>query len=137
MTNADVACANAVRALIKKTRHLWCTWHIIENIHKTLLQKIGKQRYQAMMALFHDVRKECNEQSFHRQWNALLDAYPDAPDCFESTWGKEKFEYWATLLPLGVLHSPYSEFSKGGEHQPVAESPRQQGSQPLQREQNF
>ena len=96
MTDANVACAKAVRSLLKKTRHLWCIWHIIENIRKRLVPKIGKHRYQAMMALFHDVRKECNEQILHRQWNALLDAYPDARDYLESTLGKEKCKYCAT-----------------------------------------
>ena len=113
MTDADVACANAVRTLLKKTEHLWCIWHIIENIRKKLLRKMGKHRYQAMMALFHDVRKECNERIFHRQWNALLDAYADARDYLESTWGKEKCKYWATCYHWECFTAGFQSSQRG------------------------
>ena len=107
MAGTDVACANAVRTQLTKTPHLWCIWHIIENTCKNLLRKMGKHRYQAMMALFHDVREECNEKIFHRQWNALLDAYPGARDYLKSTWGNKNLN---TGQPLGVLHRVNSEF---------------------------
>ena len=66
-----------------------------------------------MMALFHDLRKDCNKQIFHRQWNALLDAYPDARDHLESTWGKEKCKYWATCYHWECFTDGIQSFQRG------------------------
>ena len=70
------------------------------------------------MVLLHDVRKECTEHMFHRQWNAVLDANADARHFLESLWGKEKFKCRATCyhwecFTAGIQSSQRGETTNG------------------------
>ena len=72
MTDADPACAKAVRTLLLGTKHLWCIWHIMENIRKKMARRLGKHGFQNFMSRFHDLRKEVHIKAFEEGWAALL-----------------------------------------------------------------
>ena len=117
MTDADPACAKAVRTLLLGTKHLWCIWHIMENIRKKMARSLGKHGFQNFMSRFHDLRKEVNIKAFEEGWAALLASllptHQWAYTYLHNTWGGEHCKYWATCYHIDLFTNGIQSSQRG------------------------
>ena len=117
MTDADPACAKAVRTLLLGTKHLWCIWHIMENIRKKMARRLGKHGFQNFMSRFHDLRKEVNIKAFEEGWAALLASllptHQWAYTYLHNTWGGEHCKFWATCYHIDLFTNGIQSSQRG------------------------
>ena len=41
LTDADPGCTAAIATVFPRAKHLWCLWHIHQNLRRNLLSKLG------------------------------------------------------------------------------------------------
>jgi hypothetical protein len=99
LTDADPGCTAAIAILVPRARHLWCMWHIHQNLRKNLMGVLGKD-YGNFSSDFKSVQRQvskevsdlnglatsncsyqlCNvvPQVFDKQYDRLREVWPQA-----------------------------------------------------------
>ena len=76
LTDADPGSTAAVASVLPGARHLWCLWHLHQNLRKNLGSKLGVQ-FADFCADFKAVQRQVSEPVFWKQYNELKAKWPD------------------------------------------------------------
>ena len=93
LTDADPGSTAAVAIVFPTARHLWCLWHIHQNLRKNLGNKLGS-RYCDFSAQFKAVQRQVSETVFWHQYNQLKSTWPDAVPYLDDQLTKN-VKFWA------------------------------------------
>lgn len=111
LTDADPGATAAVASVFPKALHLWCLWHIHQNLRKQLGSKLGPE-FQNFVNDFRSCQMQLSETIFWQQYQQLQRAWPEAaPYLEEQLTGNVRF--WAgfrhTCFTTGALSTQRGE----------------------------
>ncbi|GES80166.1 protein FAR1-related sequence 4 isoform X1 [Rhizophagus clarus] len=76
-SDSEPALINAVSIILPETKHFPCIFHIQQNIHKKLKQRLGSN-YEDFLKNFYRTRNSLNEPDFERRWTRMIEKFPQA-----------------------------------------------------------
>ncbi|GBB92335.1 hypothetical protein RclHR1_00020038 [Rhizophagus clarus] len=82
-SDSEPALINAVSIILPETKHFPCIFHIQQNIHKKLKQRLGSN-YEDFLKNFYRTRNSLNEPDFERRWTRMIEKFPQAGDYLQS-----------------------------------------------------
>ena len=79
LTDDDQAIANAYEKVFQplETKHRLCQWHLLKNVMKNLMAKLGNQ-WQQFISQLYSCLYELDSNEFHNSWEKLKISYPDS-----------------------------------------------------------
>ena len=77
LTDADPGVTASIAEVFPLARHLWCLWHIHQNLQKNLGRLLDTD-YSQFQADFKYVQANISKDIFDEQWEQLLEAWPQA-----------------------------------------------------------
>ncbi|CAG8547072.1 20483_t:CDS:2 [Cetraspora pellucida] len=112
ITDGDPAMERAVLIECSTTRHLFCIWHIKENLKKMLRGKLGAE-FDDFYSAFWKCRNSDTPESFDYYWNEMISKYPLVKQYLER-YLYERRKSWArgftaTLFTLGIESTSFVE----------------------------
>lgn len=93
LTDADPASTAAVATVFPKARHLWCLWHIHQNLRKNLGTKLGSE-FMHFQNDFKYVQQQISPTVFKELYNRLLEVWPQAKPYLDENLSKNT-RFWA------------------------------------------
>lgn len=102
LTDDDRAMANAYIKVLKPlgTRHRLCQWHLLKNVMKNLIGKLGNT-WQAFIGKLYKCLGEVDPSDFRDKWEELKTLYPDTvPYLLRMERSKEK---WAACFNQDIF----------------------------------
>ncbi|CAG8576463.1 16725_t:CDS:2 [Cetraspora pellucida] len=112
ITDGDPAMERAVLIECSTTRHLFCIWHIKENLKKMLRGKLGAE-FDDFYSAFWKCRNSDTPESFDYYWNKMISKYLLAKQYLErylyerrKSWARE---FIATLFTLEIESTSFVE----------------------------
>src|SRR6185437_9908445 len=111
VTDGDPAMERAVILEYQETQHLFCIWHIKENIKKMLRKKLGDQ-FDNFYCKFWQCRNADTPQVFEYHWNQLIGFF-DAKLYLERQLYNRRFSwaraFTAMTFTLGIQTTSFVE----------------------------
>src|SRR6266540_2644666 len=79
LTDDDRAIANAYKKILEllNTKHRLCQWHLLKNIMKNLIRKLGN-KWQQFIGQLYTCLNESDPYEFQNYWENLKTLYPDS-----------------------------------------------------------
>ncbi len=102
-TDADPGSTAAIAEKFPGALHLWCLWHILQNLKKNLLGKMGNE-YSNFSKDFRNCQKHMSEQVFWKEYEVLRQQWPEAAPYLD-THLTPNVKYWGGFR--------YTRFSTG------------------------
>lgn len=76
LTDADPGATAAIASVFPKALHLWCLWHIHQNLRKQLGSKLGSE-FPNFVNDFRQCQEQLSETVFWEQYNVLKTRWPE------------------------------------------------------------
>jgi hypothetical protein len=102
-TDADPGSSAAIVEKFPEALHVWCLWHILQNLQKHLLSKMGSD-YTKFSNDFRICQQHMTETVFWKEYNVLRNTWPEAVDYLDAHL-TPNVKYWAGFR--------YTRFSAG------------------------
>lgn len=96
-TDADPAASLAVGAVFPEAFHMWCLWHILQNLMKVLKGKL-KGVLPKFLTDFLMVQRTVGKATFLKRFDLLLRKYPDAASYMKGQLGGANVERWGSAF---------------------------------------
>jgi hypothetical protein len=93
-TDADPGVTAAIASRFPRTRHLWCWWHLYQNLRKKLFSVLGAERYSDFMKEFRQCQEQMSKSVFRIQYNKLKQDWPTTVPYLDEQLSANT-QYWA------------------------------------------
>eukprot|EP00192_Tetraselmis_astigmatica_P017260 CAMPEP_0117667324 /NCGR_PEP_ID=MMETSP0804-20121206/10894_1 /TAXON_ID=1074897 /ORGANISM="Tetraselmis astigmatica, Strain CCMP880" /LENGTH=139 /DNA_ID=CAMNT_0005475019 /DNA_START=160 /DNA_END=579 /DNA_ORIENTATION=+ len=77
LTDADPGVTAAIATVLPYTLHLWCLWHLLQNLRNNLGSKLGNE-YMKKSADFRQFQQHMSQHIFWEEWSRLKERWPEA-----------------------------------------------------------
>ncbi|CAG8742792.1 8250_t:CDS:2, partial [Ambispora leptoticha] len=74
-----------IKNVYKNTYHIYCIWHLFQNLPKRLKSKLDHMKFKEFINKFWKARNSLSVNVFEQQFQALIEKYPNAHDYLYNT----------------------------------------------------
>lgn len=112
LTDDDRAIANAYEKVFQPlgTKHRLCQWHLLKNVIKNLMAKLGS-KWQQFISQLYACLNELDPNEFHNSWENLKRSYPDS--CQYLSRMERNKEKWAACYNQDIFMADMVSTQRG------------------------